>query len=79
MIRSYVLQSLKIVSVGRKGCLTLSTTPRYLSSKARDIDAKQRKADQDYCVDLVQKRDREGYRKCFGHSLYLLSFLTLFL
>ena len=35
---------------------------RHFSSTAPD--PKRIKADHDHCVELVQKRDREGYRKC---------------
>jgi hypothetical protein len=40
---------------------------RHFSSSAPD--PKQIKADHDHCVELVQKRDREGYRKCPWHAL----------
>jgi hypothetical protein len=48
----------------QRNCITLLLKARNMSSEAaRTFDRKQIKADQDYCVDLVQKRDREGYRK----------------
>jgi NADH dehydrogenase [ubiquinone] 1 alpha subcomplex assembly factor 6 len=34
---------------------------KHRNLSARTFDRKQIKADQDYCVELVQKRDREGY------------------
>jgi len=72
------LRSLQILPVGKERYLTLCRH-RYLSSEARTFDAKQLKADQDYCVDLVMKRDREGYRKSLWrsscHSLLYIAIL----
>lgn len=57
----HVIQSLKVAPIARQRCFQQQ---RYLlSTTVREFDAKQIKADQDYCIELVRKRDREGYRK----------------
>ena len=63
-MNSSILRPSRIIP---KRCLAILVKHRNLAneSAARTLDRKQIKADQDYCVDLVQKRDREGYRKCF--------------
>jgi hypothetical protein len=61
--RSFVYRRVK---VGAHGCWMdrKNDTIHVVRFSSSAPDPKQIKADHDHCVEMVQKRDREGYRKC---------------
>ena len=69
---THALRLVKMLPVrSKEKCHALcGRSVRYLSQ--RSMDPKQLKADQDYCVELVQSRDREGYRKSCLLVIFLL-------
>lgn len=65
-LRSFVMQRSKVGAYAHccgmeRNCQDVIPVRRFSSYAP---DPKQIKADHDHCVELVQKRDREGYRKC---------------